>query len=84
MTPEPSIDVEAFKTFEREGYSRVAHSYDKATAMVTSQVNDAVLDAVGAGPGTGLSEPPRRRPLSLNVRGIGGHVYDDRHRIRLS
>jgi len=54
MAPEPSIDVEAFKTFEREGYSRVAHSYDKATAMVTSQVNDAVLDAVGAGPGVSV------------------------------
>ena len=24
MTPEPAIDVEAFKKFEREGYSRVA------------------------------------------------------------
>jgi SAM-dependent methyltransferase len=54
MTPEPAIDVEAFKTFEREGYSRVAQRYDKATAIVTSQVSDAVLDAVGTGPDTAL------------------------------
>jgi SAM-dependent methyltransferase len=54
MTPEPAIDVEAFKKFEREGYSRVAQGYDKATAVVTSQVNDAVLDAVGTGPGMSL------------------------------
>jgi len=54
MTPEPTIDVEAFKKFEREGYSRVAQGYDKATAMVTSQVNDAVLDAVGTRPGVSL------------------------------
>jgi SAM-dependent methyltransferase len=54
MTPGPTIDVEAFKRFEREGYSRVAQGYDKATAMVTSQVNDAILDAVGAGPGISL------------------------------
>ena len=56
MTSEPSIDAEAFKKFEREGYSRVAQGYDRATAMVTSQVNDAVLDAVGAGPGVPLLE----------------------------
>ena len=54
MTPEPAIDVEAFKKFEREGYSRVAQGYDQDTASVTSQVNDAILDAVEAGPGTSL------------------------------
>jgi SAM-dependent methyltransferase len=54
MTPEPTIDVEAFKKFEREGYSGVAQGYDTATAAVTSQVNQAVLDAVTAGPGTSL------------------------------
>lgn len=54
MTPEPAIDVEAFKKFEREGYSRVAQGYDQATASVTSQVNDAILDAVEAGPDTSL------------------------------
>ena len=50
MTPNSAIDVEAFKKFEREGFSRVAHRYDQATATVTSQVNDAILDAVEAGP----------------------------------
>lgn len=54
MTSESTIDVEAFKRFEREGYSRVARGYDKATAMVTSQANDAVLDAVGTRPGASL------------------------------
>jgi SAM-dependent methyltransferase len=54
MTPEPTIDVEAFKKFEREGYSGVALGYDKVTASVTSQVNQAVLDAVAAAPGTSL------------------------------
>lgn len=54
MTPEPTIDVDAFKKFEREGYSSVAQGYDRATAAVTSQVNQAVLDAVAAGPGVSL------------------------------
>lgn len=54
MTPEPAIDVAAFKRFEREGYSGVAQGYDRATAAVISQVNQAVLDAVAAGPGASL------------------------------
>src|SRR5262245_50885092 len=54
MTPEPTIDVEAFKKFEREGYSSVAQGYARATAAATSQVNQAVLDAVAAGPGVSL------------------------------
>lgn len=54
MTPEPMIDVEAFKKFEREGYSSVAQGYDEVTASVTSQVNDAILEAVRTGPGTSL------------------------------
>ena len=47
MTDQPAIDHEAFKQFERDGYSRVAEGYDQATAQVLSQVNDAILDAVG-------------------------------------
>jgi SAM-dependent methyltransferase len=54
MTEQPPIDHEAFKQFERTGYSRVAEGYDKATAQVTSQVNDTVLDAVETGSGTRL------------------------------
>lgn len=54
MTPEPPIDVETFKRFEREGYSRVAPAYDKATAIVTSQADEAILDAVGTRPGISL------------------------------
>lgn len=54
MTNHPAIDHEAFKQFERAGYSRVAEGYDHATAPVTSQVNDAILDAVGTAHGTRL------------------------------
>ena len=46
--------VEAFKQFERDGYSRVAEGYDKATAKVTSQVNEAILNAVEVRNGTQL------------------------------
>ena len=54
MTDHPAIDREAFKQFERAGYSRVAAGYDKAAAPVTSQINDAILDAVGTARGTHL------------------------------
>jgi hypothetical protein len=54
MTPESAIDVEAFKKFECEGFSRVADGYEQTTAIVTSQVNDAILDAVEAGPAMSL------------------------------
>jgi SAM-dependent methyltransferase len=52
MTDHPPIDDAAFKQFEREGYSRVAEGYDQATAKVTAQVNEAILDAVGTTRGT--------------------------------
>jgi ubiquinone/menaquinone biosynthesis C-methylase UbiE len=48
----PTIDVEAFKV--RAWVTRRRTGYDTATAAVTSQVNQAVLDAVTAGPGTSL------------------------------
>jgi SAM-dependent methyltransferase len=54
MADHPAIDPEAFKQFERAGYSRVAAGDEQATAPVTSQVNDAILDAVGTAPGTRL------------------------------
>ncbi|MGH2608680.1 MAG: zinc ribbon domain-containing protein [Tepidiformaceae bacterium] len=44
MTTEPTIDTDAFKKLEREGYSRVARGYDEAIAGMTSQINDAILD----------------------------------------
>lgn len=46
-----SMDQDAFKRFERDGYSRVAEAYGQKTAHVSAQVNDAILDAVGVGPG---------------------------------
>jgi SAM-dependent methyltransferase len=48
------MDAEAFKTFEREGFSRVAQQYDQGAARVTSQINEAILDAVGAISGVAL------------------------------
>ncbi|BAY22106.1 type 11 methyltransferase [Calothrix sp. NIES-2100] len=54
MTDYSHIDREAFKQFEHDGFSRVAQTYDRAIAQVTSQVNTAILDAVGVGYGTQL------------------------------
>ncbi len=54
MTDHPSIDRTAVKQLEREGYSRVAPRYDQAATPATSQVNNAILDAVGARQGTRL------------------------------
>src|SRR5262245_48138648 len=54
MTSAPNIEVEAFKNFEREGYSTIAEGYASATAAVTSQANQAILDAVVARPGVSL------------------------------
>lgn len=44
------IDAVVPLGYVRPALSRVAKGYDKATAMVASQVNDGVLDAVGTGP----------------------------------
>jgi SAM-dependent methyltransferase len=52
MTTHYRNEVEAFKRFERDGYSKVAEAYDRATAPVTAQVNDAILDASAVGDGT--------------------------------
>lgn len=54
MIGDPAIDREAFKEFEREGFSRVAQGYDGAIAQVTSQSNEAILDAVETKAGTRL------------------------------
>jgi SAM-dependent methyltransferase len=54
MADDPPIDHAAFKRFERDGYSRVAAGYDQAATPATSQVNDAILDGVGATLGTRL------------------------------
>ncbi len=48
MTQPSGPDYSAFREFERSGYSNVAANYSGETARVTSQVNDRVLDAVGA------------------------------------
>lgn len=54
MHLQSTIDPEAFKHFEREGYSRVASGYEEVAAPVTAQANDAILDAVLTGPGIAL------------------------------
>lgn len=48
------FDEKRFKAFERDGYSRVAGAYAAKTANITAQANAAILDAVGARPGTHL------------------------------
>ncbi len=48
------FDEPAFKTFERDGYSRVAESYANKTANVTAQANSAVLNAVNAAAETNM------------------------------
>ncbi|AUB36284.1 Ubiqui/menaqui biosynthesis C-methylase UbiE [Nostoc flagelliforme CCNUN1] len=48
MTDDPTIAYDLFKQFERDKFSLVAQKYDQAIAAVTSQVNEAILDAVGA------------------------------------
>lgn len=54
MTSHSSIEYEAFKQFERQGFSRIAQGYDRAIAKVTAQIDEALLDAVGTGRGTQL------------------------------
>ncbi len=44
MSKEPTFDVEKFRIFEREGYSRVATGYESATAQVSAQSNTSILD----------------------------------------
>ncbi|WP_375513852.1 class I SAM-dependent methyltransferase [uncultured Nostoc sp.] len=48
MTDDPTIVHNAFKQFERDKFSLVAQKYDQAIATITSQVNEAILDAVEA------------------------------------
>lgn len=54
MSGGTEIDTEAFKRFERDGYSSVAEGYANKTAQVSLQANDAILNAVAARPGTRL------------------------------
>ena len=54
MTDDSTITHETFKQFERDKFSLVAQEYDRAIAVVTSQVDEAILDAVGAKSGIRL------------------------------
>jgi SAM-dependent methyltransferase len=54
MADDPTIAHNAFKEFERDRFSLVAEGYDQAIAVVTSQANEAILDAVGAKSGLRL------------------------------
>ena len=54
MADSPAFDPVSFKQFEKEGYSRVAEGYNFLSAKTTSQTNQPMLDAVGAGAGTSL------------------------------
>ncbi len=48
MPNESTVDRAAFKEFERIGYSKAASTYKGDPARVTSQVNEPLLDAIGA------------------------------------
>ncbi|OYD99211.1 class I SAM-dependent methyltransferase [Nostoc sp. 'Peltigera membranacea cyanobiont' 232] len=54
MADDPTIAHNAFKEFDRNRFSLVAEGYDQAIAVVTSQANEAILDAVGAKSGLRL------------------------------
>ena len=46
------IDADAFTTFETAGWDATAAQYDHYWPVLTSRLNDPLLDAVGAGPNT--------------------------------
>ena len=46
-----AVDVEAFRSFEREGWNRVAHLYDEVWAPLTTQFVAPLLEAAAVGPG---------------------------------
>jgi SAM-dependent methyltransferase len=72
MTDTAHFDHEAFREFERNAYSEVADSYDLATERITAQVNDPILDAVGATQGTRLLDVacgPGRLSAAASRRG---------------
>jgi SAM-dependent methyltransferase len=72
MRQSPGIDREAFRQFERTGYSSLASAYDSGTARVTAQVTDPILDAVGAVRGTRLLDVacgPGRLSAAASQRG---------------
>lgn len=72
MMQSPDFDQEAFKQFERTGYSRIAGAYDSGTARITSQIHDPMLNAVGAAHGTRLLDVacgPGRLSAAASRRG---------------
>ena len=72
MAQSSNPDYSAFREFERAGYSKVAANYSGETARVTSQVNDRILDAVGAVAGMRLLDVacgPGRLSASAAGRG---------------
>jgi SAM-dependent methyltransferase len=54
MAELPPAGADDFKTFEHEGWERVALPYRDAFSSLTTQAIPALLDAVGAGPGMRL------------------------------
>lgn len=54
MAVEAARDPDAFREFEREGWSRAAAAYEDSWGRVTAQTAAALLDAAGAGAGCQL------------------------------
>jgi SAM-dependent methyltransferase len=54
MSPTQAFDPDAFQQFEHSGWQRAAEHYAGAFGALTMQTADALLDAVGTGPGVRL------------------------------
>ena len=54
MSTAQPFDADAFQQFEHAGWQRAAEHYAGAFGALTMQTADALLDAVGAGPGVRL------------------------------
>src|SRR5882672_9895413 len=54
MSTAQPFDPDAFQQFEHAGWQRAAEHYAGAFGALTMQTADALLDAVGAGPGARL------------------------------
>lgn len=78
MTQPPTFDSNAFRAFERSGWQKAAHRYPDYFPVLTAQVLDALLDAVGArsgvrlldvasGPGNGTAQAAQRGTTTVGA-----------------
>jgi len=78
MNKPPAFDSSAFRAFERSGWQKAAHRYPDYFTVLTSQVLDSLLDAVGArsgvrlldvasGPGNGTAQAAQRGAIAIGA-----------------